>query len=169
MDFKGKIQEHLLLCEQFGISDGAVVKGILEILYDQSGGKLMEYFMMIDEIHKANTKKEHNLLYAAAQDGMHSSANLAQLLLEEKTSRQAKDFAKHMFESGDGLGYMINIAKSYFGKGNSDGASRIGKWWFNKFSKIIKENKGEFENTESHWYKWAERNNHLEYINLILK
>jgi hypothetical protein len=62
---------------------------------------------------------------------------------------------------------LINTMKAYFPNGKSDGASNNGKWFYDKFAKLLIKNKNKYlPGGDS--YNWVEMFEHEEYINLIL-
>ena len=153
----------------FDTSDNSLVlKEMVNVLFNHTDGNLLTFFMIIDKLSKDKRQKELNEMYQGLQDGMHSQAMLSRHLLEDKTSKQAKDFAKFYFNYKDGdIASLINIAKAYFKDGTANGASNSGHWWFEQFVKILKSNKDKYLEKGSS-YKWACNYNHIDYIKLVL-
>lgn len=148
--------------------DKVIINDLIELLYDHTNGNLLPYFMLIDKISKDKHKKELNEMYQGLQDGMHSMASLSSKLLENKSEVKAKNLAKYYFRDPEGFSSLINIAKAYFRDGTSKGCSWGGKWWFDNFLSILKEEKNKYlEGGSSH--NWAKNYNHLEYIKLVLE
>ncbi len=130
---------------------------------------MLPLFLRIQQLEVDRVKEEKLVLYRGLEESMHNSVSLGKHLLEDKTSRQAKDYAKFLFESFEGnIAMLINTMKAYFPKGVSDGASNNGKWFYDKFVELLKANKDKYlPNGDS--YNWVQMFKHEEYINLILK
>lgn len=149
--------------------DKKVFNDIINLLYYHSNGDLLPAFMLIDKLKKQDHKNEINEMYQGLEDGMHSMAMLSKHLIEDKTSRKAKEFANFYFDETDGnIAYLINIAKSYFKNGTSDGCSNNGIWWFDNFVKILKKHKDKYLKGGAS-YDWACNYKHIDYIKLVLE
>lgn len=149
-----------------GAPDSVLIKLLVEYLYDESQGKLLEYFTMIDDIRKAKLQEEKNILYNGLQDAMHSMSHMSGLIDENKT-RDLKALNKLLFDPTDGnIAFLINIAKAYFPDGTYGHASQSGVEFFNKFRKLLRANKDRYLTGDS--MDWAKRNGHYDYIKLVL-
>lgn len=165
MKIKEKLQQ-LLELTPF-ITEEILIEEMLNIVYSYHKKNTLKLFLQIQELEKKRIQEENNLLYRGLQDAMHLGAHGARELLENKTSKQAKDYFKCVFKSKN-IAYVINICKAYFPNGTSEGASNNGKWFFEQFVTILKENKDRYlEGGKS--YEWAKIFDHLNYINLVLE
>lgn len=170
---KKSLQERLSGTEQV-LSSGLmteeqVARELVNIIYEYYQENLLTLILQIQQMDIDRIKREKMILYRGLEDGMHGMSILSEYLLEENTSRQAKDSAKFYFEPDDGnIAMLINIAKAYFPNGTSEGASKSGKWFFDKFVSLLKNNKEKYlEGGDS--YDWAKSLNHCDYIDLVLK
>ena len=148
-------------------TDNNIRNDIIQILHDHYDGNLLNSFLVIEQLNKVKLQKEKDLLYRGLEDGMHNLTSVCKSLLEDKTSKQAKEFAKTFFVENN-LAYIINIAKGYFPKGHSKGASTNGKWFFDAFKALLIKHKDKYLKGGSS-YDWACRFEHINYINLVLE
>ena len=140
---------------------------LLELIYERNKENTMNLFLRISELDKKRLREEKMVLYHGLENGMHSFVHLSRLLMEEKTSRQAKDMLKHVFEGSD-LTYILPICKAYFPDAKLHNASNNGRWFLNKFRDLVQRNKADFEEGGKS-YDWAKINKHLDYIKLVLE
>lgn len=149
------------------LTDNGVESEVLKLIYSKNKENTLNLFLKIQELDKKRIEEENMILYRGLEDGMHSLTSVCKHLLEEKTSRKAKDYAKILFKEVN-IAYLINICKAYFPEGNSKGASNNGKWFFEKFKEMVINNKEKYlEGGDS--YKWVQMQGHESYINKILK
>lgn len=139
---------------------------LMNIIYDEYKGKTLKLFLEIQDLD--NKKKEDKLTeyYLGTEESMNMSCHIARSLLEEKTSRQAKDIAKYLF-NGDNIASLITICKVYFSTGDCTGASNNGRWFFNKFKDMLISNKEKYS-LGGDSRNWADNFNHSKYIDLVL-
>lgn len=150
----------------YSLTDNDVRHNIIQILHDHYDGNLLSSFLEIEQLNKEKLQKEKDLLYFGLEDAMHNLSSVSRHLLEDSTSRQAKNYAKVLFTE-DNLAYIIRIAKAYFPKGTCEGASINGKWFFNTFKDLLIKHKDKYlKGGDS--YNWVCNFEHIDYINLVL-
>lgn len=147
--------------------DNLIQDYIIQLLFDYNDGNLLKAFLFIDQLNKERIKKENLILYRGLEDGMHNFVSLAKHLLEDSNSKQAKETANFYFKTNN-IAMLINIAKAYFPKGNCNGASENGKWFFTQFKNLLKEYSSKYLEGGSS-YDWAISYNHLDYIKKVLE
>lgn len=166
MDIRQQLAELIKLID-LGLPEDKVIDSLIELVHDIYKDRMLVLFLKINELDKKDIKAQNLLFYRGLEDGMHGMTFLGSHLLEDKTSKQAKSFAKDQFE-GNNLAHIIYICRAYFPKGTSEGASNNGKWFFDKFLSILKENKDRYlEGGDS--YDWTIMFNHKDYIDLVIK
>lgn len=148
--------------------DEYVISDIIKILYQHTQGNLMQYFLNIDQYTKDAMKLQIRSLKTGIQDSTHIASSLSRHLLEDKTSRTAKQTAAYLFESDDGqIAQLINTAKVLFPDGTSEHCSDNERWWFSKFVKTVIDHKHRYLHGGSS-HEWAKTYHHLDYITLII-
>lgn len=149
-------------------NDDFILGEFIELFYKHTSGNLFTHFLLIDKLVKKEQKDEILKMHFGVQDGMHNMASLSMKLLENKSEVKAKNVAKYYFRDSDGLPHLINIAKAYFQNGTAKGASMAGKWWFDNFLCVLKDNSARYLKGGKS-YGWAKDFNHLDYIELVLE
>lgn len=150
-----------------GVPDSTLVKTLVEFLYDESNGKLLEYFTMIDDIRKEKAKEERNIIMHGLEDAMHSMSHLSSKI-DTKDMKALKAINKIYFDPDDGnIAFLINIAKAYFPDGTYGHAAQSGVEFFNKFRTLLRKHKDQYLTGES--MDWAKRCGHYDYIKLVLE
>ena len=161
--------ENLILQLELGQSESEVYHQLINLIHSKYKDKMLPLFLRIQQLEVDRIKEEKLVLYKGVEESMHNTSSLAKHLLEDKTSKQAKDFAKYLFENFEGnIAMLINTMKSYFPNGTSEGTSNNGKWFYDKFVELLTKNKTKYLPGGSS-YDWVQMFNHEEYINLILK
>lgn len=160
------VAEQIVFLNHTGAPDSVMLKLLVEFLYDESEGRLLEYFTMIDDIRKAKLQEEKNILYQGLQDAMHSMSHMSSLVDENKT-KELKALNKLFFDPTDGnIAFLINITKAYFPDGTYGHAAQSGVDFFNKFRALLRKNKDQYLTGDS--MNWAKRLGHYNYIKLVL-
>ena len=166
----GKLKDVVLNIEflkECGSSDSTMLKLLVEYLYDESNGKLLEYFTMIDDIRKERLQEEKLILQMGLQDAMHSMSHMSSLIDENRT-KDLKGLNKLLFDPTDGnIAFLINIAKAYFPDGTYGHAAQSGVEFFNKFRKLLRTHKDKYLTGDSK--DWAKMHKHYDYIKLVLE
>jgi hypothetical protein len=149
-----------------GSSDSALIRTLVEYLYDESNGKLLEYFTMVDDIRKEQLHKEKMVLYHGLEDAMHSMSHFSSKI-DEGDMVALKAVNQIYFDPTDGnIAFLINIAKAYFPDGTYGHAAQSGVEFFNKFRDLLRKHKDQYLTGDS--MEWAKRFGHYEYIKLVL-
>jgi len=167
------VAEQIVMFNHMGTPDSALIKMLVEFLYDESEGRLLEYFTMIDDIRKEKLHEEKMVLYNGLQDAMHSMSHMSDIIEEEKLvdkekMKDLKALNKLFFDPTDGnISFLIHIAKAYFPDGTYGHAANSGVNFFNKFRALLRKHKDQYLNGESK--DWAIRNKHYDYIKLVLE
>jgi len=157
----------LAFAETLGASDNELISELVEFLYDESGGNLLSYFMIIDKLNKEKVKKENMILYRGLEDAMHMSSAFSKLI-EENNIKKLKNYFEIYFEPNDGnIAFIINIMKAYFPDGKSQGASSSGHYFFEKGKELILKHKDKYLNGDSS--EWAKSQNHYDYIKMFIE
>lgn len=152
---------------QCGSSDRGLIKLLVEYLYDESNGKLLDYFAMVDDIRKEELHKEKIILYHGLEDAMHSMSHLSNKI-EENDMKALKAVNNIYFHPTDGnIAFLINIAKAYFPDGTYGHAAASGVDFFNKFRVLLRKHKDQYLTGESK--EWAVRLGHYDYIKMVLE
>ena len=160
-----EIANHIVFLNLTGASDSAMIRELVEFLYDESNGRLLEYFTMVDDIRKTKLQEEKQILYNGLQDAMHSMSHMSSLIDENKT-RDLKALNKLFFDPTDGnIAFLINIAKAYFPDGTYGHASNSGVDFFNKFRALLRKHKDQYLTGDS--VGWAKMHGHYDYIKLV--
>jgi hypothetical protein len=160
------IVSQIELLKHCGASDSPMIKLLIEYLYDESNGKLTEYFMTIDDIRKERAQEEKMILYHGLEDAMHSMSHMSELI-DEDNMKDLKGINKLYFYPTNGnIAFLINIAKAYFPDGTYGHASTSGVNFFNKFRNLLRKHKEQYLNGESE--DWAITHKHSDYIKLVL-
>jgi len=149
-----------------GSSDSALIRTLVEYLYDESNGKLLEYFTMVDDIRKEQLHKEKMVLYHGLEDAMHSMSHFSSKI-DEGDMVALKAVNQIYFDPTDGnIAFLINIAKAYFPDGTYGHAAQSGVEFFNKFRDLLRKHKDQYLTGDS--MEWAKRFGHYQYIKLVL-
>ena len=164
MELKNKLKK---LIEIPLPNEEMLMRELVGIVYNEYKENTLKLFLEISELDKERLRKEKQILYKGLEDGMHNLSAISSNLLECKTSKQAKNFASHIFESSNPA-MIINICKAYFPNAEPGNASGSGAWVFEKFKNIVLNNKEDFQEGGKS-YDWAEIYNHSDYINLIIE
>ena len=161
-----EVVHQIELLNQIGASDSTMLKTLVEYLYDESEGRLLEYFAMIDDIRKEKLHEEKMILYRGLEDALHSMSHYSETIdKEDMTALKAVN--KIYFNPKDGnIAFLINIAKAYFPDGTYGHASASGVDFFNKFRALLRKNKDKYLNGDSK--DWAIDLKHYDYIKLVL-
>ena len=147
-------------------TDNIVRDDIIQIMHDYYDGNLLQSFLVIEQLNKEKLQKEKDLLYQGLEDGMHQLTSVCKHLLEDKTSRKARDYAKFFFVE-DNLAFIIRITKAYFPNGECAYTSSNGRWFFNTFKELLIKYKDKYLKGGI-YHDWAVHNEHIDYINLVL-
>jgi hypothetical protein len=162
-----EIAQQIESLKYMGAPDSTMVKILIEFLYDESEGRLLEYFTMIDDIRKEKLHEEKLILYNGLQDVMHSMFHMSDTI-DEGNMKKLKLINKLFFNPTDGnIAFLINIAKAYFPDGTYGHAANSGINFFNKFRKLLREHKDQYLDGES--TDWAKQHGHYDYIKLVLE
>ena len=160
------VAKQIELLKYTGAPDSVMLKILVEYLYDESDGKLLEYFTMIDDIRKEKLYEEKMILYHGLEDAMCSMSHFSDLI-EEGEMTKLKGINKQLFNPTNGnIAFLINIAKAYFPDGTYGHAATSAVNFFNKFRKLLRTHKDKYLNGES--TDWAKRLGHYDYIKLVL-
>lgn len=149
------------------LTDDAIKTELISIIHKEYKDDMLPLFLRIQQLDKEEQERKNRILYGGLEDAMHNMTNLGKYLLEEKTSRQAKDSAKFMF-TGDNIAYLIRVAMAYFPNAVSDGASNNGKWFFDKFVEMVLANRHKYQKGGND-RTWLQNMNYDKYIDLILE
>lgn len=167
MKLKDKLKELVELFEIIG--EKQVLNKLTNIIYDEYGENTLNLFLTIQQLDIQQVKIKQQELYRGMEFAMHSSSAMGRHLLEDKTSRQAKEYAKYVFTPKDAnIASIIYTCKAYFIDGKSNGASNNGKWYFDKLIEILKTNKKDYLKGGKS-YDWAINNDVADYIELVIK
>lgn len=147
-------------------TDNDIVGELVNIVYDNYKENMLDLFLIISEKDKNRIKEEKNILYHGLQESMHNLSGIANDLLNQKTSRQAKDQTKYLFES-DNIASLIQTCKAYFPDGTAKGASNSGKWFFETFKENVIKNKEHYLEGGK-YYSWTQGSGNEDYIKLVL-
>jgi hypothetical protein len=162
-----EITQQIEFLKLTGAPDSVMIRILVEFLYDESQGKLIEYFAMIDDIRKEKLKEEKNVLYQGLQDAMHSMSHMSDTI-EEGDIKTLKTLNKLFFDPTDGnIAFLINIAKAYFPDGTYEHAATSGVNFFNKFRALLRKHKDKYLTGDSK--DWAIQQGHYDYIKLVLE
>jgi len=149
-----------------GSSDSALIRTLVEYLYDESQGKLLDYFAMVDDIRKEKLHEEKMILYHGLEDAMHSMSHMSNNI-DEGNMRTLKNINKIYFDPTDGnICFLINIAKAYFPDGTYGHAAASGVDFFNKFRNLLRKHQDKYLTGDS--MEWAKTHGHYDYIKLVL-
>jgi len=159
-------QELINLLNRSFYNESDYTSALMGIIYRKYQGNTLKLFLEIQEMDRQRIEYKNQLLYRGLEDGMHLFSQLAQLLQDNRDSRKAKNRLEIVF-SNSNPSFLINICKAYFTRGTAEGASRIGQWFFEKFKTMLEDSKESYQEGGSN-YEWAESQDHLDYINLVL-
>ena len=149
--------------KEVGVPDDKFDRLLAHFMYEEHKGSLRNLFLDIDDIEKEKVKEKEMLLYHGLEDAIHGLAGYSSKV---NNAKELRSYDK--FFSGDGsIPFMINIMKSYFPKGVSNGASENGKYLFNKFKDNLLKNKDQYLDGKS--TQWAHDYGHYEYIKLVIE
>lgn len=164
-----KLKEELtdLIGSMDFIDDHVAEHMLMDIIYKRNKGDTLKLFLGIQDRDKKRMEEEVSKHYQATQSAMHNLSGISRPLLEDKTSRGAREYAKYLFE-GDNISGVIDIIKIYFPDGTYGGAANAGVWFFDKFVDMLKANREKYEEGGDS-REWAERYGHSEYIDMTLK
>lgn len=150
-----------------GTPDSVLTKLLVEFLYDETNGKLQEYFMLIDDIRKEKLREERNIIMHGLEDAMHAMSHLS-VKIDEKAWKALTNINKIYFDPTDGnIAFLINIAKAYFPDGTYGHSAQSGVEFFNKFRALLRKHKDKYLTGDS--MEWAKRCGHYDYIKLVLE
>ena len=161
------VVKQIELGKYVGAPNSALIKLLVEFLYDESNGQLLEYFTLIDDIRKEKLREEKMILYRGLEDAMHSMSHLSSKI-EEKDMKGLDAINKIYFHPKDGnIAFLINIAKAYFPDGTYGHAANSGVDFFNKFRALLRKHKDKYLTGDS--MEWAKNFGHYDYIKLVLE
>lgn len=165
---KEKIKKIANLIE-LGLIDNDEILNITLIneIYEYNKENTLKLFLKIQEFEHNRLKKENNKYYKATVESLNIHAHLSMLLLEEKTSRQAKNYVNYILNS-DNIASIIDVCKVIFPKGNAIGHNKVQIWFFDKFVNMIKNNLCQYQKGGKS-RKWADNFDHTEYIDKIIE
>lgn len=149
------------------LTEDAIKTELINLLHEEYKQDMLPLFIRIQQLDKEQVENEKRLLYGGLEDAMHNMVNISRYLLEEKTSRQAKDSVKFMFESNN-IAYLIRVMMAYFPNATSKGASNSGKWVFDKFIKLVLDNRHKYQKGGND-RTWLQNMKYDKYIDLILE
>lgn len=148
------------------MTESVVEYELINILYQHKKEDLVPLILNLQRREIDQLKKKINKGYYAVEDSLHISAELGQLILENKKSK-AKKTALMIFEENKCFPYLIRTASYYFWAGCFEGASILGKWWFNKFLNILVKNRVTYEKGGDD-RGWLIEYGHADYVDKVL-
>lgn len=161
--------ESIKTMAHFGASDYDLIKELVEFLYEESDGSLLNYILIIDEIKKREVKQKEQTLYGGLEDAMHNLSSYSRKLHETKQPlKELRALDRFLTGEVDGnIASMIRIAMAYFPKGDSNGASENGKYFFERFKETLVANKDKYLTGDSS--DWAKHYGYYDYIKMVIE
>ena len=161
--------ESIKTMAHFGASDSDLIKELIEFLYEESGGSLLNYILIIDEIKRRESKQKEQLLYGGLEDAMNNFSSYSRKLHKAKQPiRELKALDDFIIGKDNGnIAAMIRIAIAYFPKGDSDGASENGKYFFGVFKEALMSNRDKYLIGDSS--DWAKHYGYYDYIKMVIE
>ena len=162
------VAEHIVLLHRTGAPHDSLIKELIEYLYEESEGRLLQYILLIDDIKRAESQKEKEILYGGLEDAMHGMTHYSGILKESKQPlKEIKNYDKFLYDNSDGnIAFLIRIARAYFPDGTYGHASNNGVLFFNQFRDLLRKNKDKYIDGES--TEWAKQFGYYDYIKLVL-
>lgn len=163
-----KIKNTLHYCEQLKLSNDNIKREVLKLFIEDSDPNSL--LLIVSELIQANKDrelKEKTILQTGLQDSMHNFSNISKAILNDDI-KEAKNYVKMYFKpKNNNIAFISSIARAYFPDGISDGASETGKWFFEQFVKLLKNDPNMYINGDSK--KWAEHVDIYDYLKLVLE
>lgn len=162
------IAERIVLLSRMGTPHDSLIKELIEYLYEESEGRLLQYILVIDDIKRAESQKEKDILYGGLEDAMHGMTHYSGILKEAKQPlREIRDYDKFLFDNSDGnIAFLIRIARAYFPDGTYGNASANGVLFFNQFRDLLRKHKDKYLDGDS--TNWAKQHGYYDYIKQVL-
>ena len=165
LDKLQQLVHQLGFAQHLGASDSELIQQLVEYLYNETGGDLIQFFVLIDKLNKDKMKKENMILYRGLEDAMHHFSFFSE---QSKKGNKIKPFVNFYFNNPEGnVAFIINIMKAYFPDGEVGGAANSGKYFFDKFKELLLKNKDKYLNGEN--TEWAKSQNHYDYIKMFIE
>jgi len=140
---------------------------IIDYVYSNKKENTLDLFLKIQELDRLRVKEENNLLYRGLEESMSNFGIIARHLVEDKTSRQAKDTTNHLC-LGDNLASLIRSCMAFFPDGERGGTARSTGWILLKLVDILKNHKEKYIEGGIN-YSWSCMMGYDNYIALIIE
>ncbi len=138
---------------------------LIKYLYDKRGGKFRDLLLKIDELEKIKSDAERYTL----KNGLFNAVNSFVSMSKKEKHKEIKEHIQYHFDNPDGnIAPLCSIAIALFPNGEKDTQNEPQKWFWEKFVKLLMDNRGQYQKGGSS-FNWVERMEYENYINKIIE
>lgn len=157
----------LLMYLANGMAEKDVLDELVKYVYSKYKDKTLILFARLQDLEREENIKEIIKVRMGLEFSLNGYSAIARRVVGEETDSEAtaKDVMELKFE--EALEFLTPIMMAYYPSGEASGGSYNSKWIFDKFlTNLIKRQDTIKEGGINR--KWAERQNYLEYYELVL-